>query len=169
MPDASAPGPRLLRAPEQTEALGRRLAAALAPGDAVLLSGPLGAGKSALARAVIGARLGIDDLSGADIPSPTYTLVQSYETPAGPVWHADLHRLGDPEEALETGLLDAAAEAVLLIEWPERLGPLTPARHLAIALDLGDAPDARSFQWRAAGPGWDAAVAALEGGGEAVR
>ncbi|MEM6676429.1 MAG: tRNA (adenosine(37)-N6)-threonylcarbamoyltransferase complex ATPase subunit type 1 TsaE [Pseudomonadota bacterium] len=114
-----------------TRALGYCLAAALGPGDAALLSGPLGAGKSALARAVIQARLA--DPS-ADVPSPSYTLVNVYETAAGlPIWHADLYRLGDPEELIEIGLEEAFADCIALIEWPERLEN-PPARRLEITL-----------------------------------
>lgn len=164
---AARTGRMRLASPHETEALGRRLADALAPGDAVLLSGPLGAGKTALARAVVGARLGVADLAEAEIPSPTYTLAQTYDTPAGPVWHADLHRLGDPDEALELGLLDAADEAVLLVEWPERLGPHAPARSLTLSLSLSEAPEARELTWRAVGEGWDAAIGAL--GADAER
>lgn len=156
-----ADGALSLADPARTEALGRALAAALRPGDVLLLSGPLGAGKTALARAILGARLGADDLTALEIPSPTYTLVQSYDTKDGVVWHADLHRLGDPEEVLETGLLDGGPDAVLLIEWPDRLGALTPARHLALDLALSETPTARVLTWRAAGGGWEDALAAL--------
>jgi len=103
LPDAAA-----------TAALGAQLAAALRPGDVVLLWGGLGAGKTTLARGLIAAWTGIDE----DAPSPTYTLVQVYESARGPLWHMDLYRLEDAEEALELGLEDALVEAVTLIEWP---------------------------------------------------
>lgn len=101
---------------DATEAVGRRLAAALPrTGLAVALSGPLGAGKSALARAVLRA-LGV---SGA-IPSPSYTLVEPYEIGTHRVYHVDLYRLGGADEAGMLGLAELAAGAVMLVEWPER-------------------------------------------------
>lgn len=116
--------------PEQTDALGQAMAAALQVGDTVLLTGTLGAGKSHLARAIIRARLGRQE----DVPSPTFTLVQTYEAPDGDLWHADLYRLGHPDEVIELGLDDAFETAIALVEWPDRLGDLTPADPIRIAL-----------------------------------
>ena len=98
----------------QIAALAATLAAALRPGDIVALSGDLGAGKTTFARAVIGA-LGWE----GEVPSPTFTLVQPYDTDPE-VWHVDLYRLDDPREADALGLFET--DAVLLVEWPERLG-----------------------------------------------
>lgn len=145
--------------PAATERLGAALAAALAPGDVVLLSGPLGAGKSALARAVIAARIGAVD---AHIPSPSYTLVNVYDAPGGPIWHADLYRLAGDDLA-ELGLEEAYDDALVLIEWPERLGQAVPARHLALSL-AADPSGGRVLSAQAAGQGWDAALAAIGGG-----
>jgi tRNA threonylcarbamoyladenosine biosynthesis protein TsaE len=100
-----------------TTALGRALAPQLAVGEAVLLYGPLGMGKSTLARGLIRALAGPEE----DVPSPTFTLVQFYETDP-PVAHFDLYRLTRPEEAFEIGLDDALDVGCALIEWPERLG-----------------------------------------------
>ena len=102
---------------EATTALGAAIAPLLQPGDAVLLYGPLGMGKSTLARGLIRALTGPEE----DVPSPTFTLVQFYET-TPPVAHFDLYRLTRPEEAFEIGLDDALDEGCALIEWPERLG-----------------------------------------------
>lgn len=115
---------------EATMALGARLAASLQAGDVVLLRGDLGAGKTTLARGLVAAWTGVDE----DAPSPTYTLVQVYESARGPLWHMDLYRLQDPEEALELGLEDALIEAVTVIEWPERLGAFAPPHRLEIDL-----------------------------------
>ncbi|MGF1605504.1 MAG: tRNA (adenosine(37)-N6)-threonylcarbamoyltransferase complex ATPase subunit type 1 TsaE [Rhodothalassiaceae bacterium] len=119
-------------------ALGQRLARALRPGDVIGLSGPLGAGKSVLARAIVRSWLGAPDL---EVPSPTYTLVQHYapEDPGQPeIWHADLYRLDAPEELLETGLMDAFDDAVVLIEWPEKAGGLWPGHGMVLRLDLSE-------------------------------
>jgi tRNA threonylcarbamoyladenosine biosynthesis protein TsaE len=116
----------------QTARLGAALAPLLGPGDTVLLRGGLGTGKSALARAVIGAALGDRE---AEIPSPSYTLVNIYETARGPIWHADLYRLsGEAEELEQLGLDDAIGVALVFVEWPERLGTALPERRLEIAL-----------------------------------
>lgn len=118
-----------------TDTFGRRLAARLAPGDVVLLSGDLGAGKTALARGIL-TGLG----HAGEVPSPTFTLVQSYELPGVrlPVWHVDLYRLDDPNEVEELGLDEILADGALIIEWPERAGGRWPeALHLTLA-DTGE-------------------------------
>lgn len=99
-------------------------------GDVVCLSGGLGAGKTTLARGAISAWTGANE----DAPSPTYTLVQTYEGPRGELWHVDLYRLRRPDEAWELGLEDAFASAACLIEWPERLEGQLPRDRLDIAL-----------------------------------
>ena len=114
---------------DATEALARRVGQLLRPGDAVLLSGPLGAGKSAFARALLRDMMGDPAL---DVPSPSFTLVQSYETPRGVVHHYDLWRVEPGPDLHELGLDDAFRD-MTLIEWPDRLGPYTPADALAIA------------------------------------
>jgi len=142
-----------------TARLGAALAGVLAAGDTVLLSGQLGAGKSALARAVIAALLGNPR---AEIPSPSYTLVNVYDTDCGPVWHADLYRLsGAAEELEELGLGDAFGAALVLVEWPERLGPDMPERRLEIALTMprGGGRDAAIGLH---GAGWNRVAAVLE-------
>ena len=108
---------------EATTRLGAAIAPMLKPGEAVLLYGPLGMGKSTLARGLIRALTTPDE----DVPSPTFTLVQFYES-APPAAHFDLYRLTRPEEALEIGLDDALDVGCVIIEWPERLGPLARRR-----------------------------------------
>lgn len=128
----------ILHLPDEaaTQALGRTLAASLRAGDAVCLTGPLGAGKSTLARALIRALTTPDE----EVPSPTFTLVQFYETPAFPLAHFDLYRLSDPDEAYEIGLDEALDNGVALIEWPQRLEERLPATRLDIDIALdGDA------------------------------
>ena len=109
---------------EATTALGQAIAPLLAPGDSVLLYGPLGMGKSTLARGLIRALTTPDE----DVPSPTFTLVQFYDSDP-PVAHFDLYRLTRPEEAFEIGLDEALDEGCAVIEWPERLGE-EPGRFL---------------------------------------
>ncbi len=116
---------------EATAQLAITLAPFLVPGDTVLLDGPIGAGKSAFARALIRTRLGRME----DVPSPTFTLVQTYEDAAGDIWHCDLYRLNHPDEALELGLLEAFETAICLIEWPDRLGDAAPARALHLTFE----------------------------------
>jgi tRNA threonylcarbamoyladenosine biosynthesis protein TsaE len=108
--------------------LGARLAASLALGDVVFLMGPLGAGKTTLARALIGAWTRSPEI----VPSPTYTLAQVYEGPNGPLWHVDLYRLEGPDDLDELGLEEAYATALTLIEWPERMGGRVPVDRLEL-------------------------------------
>ena len=115
-----------------TQALAACLAAKVLPGDVLLLSGPLGAGKTSFARAFI--RACARD-SALEIPSPTFTLLQSYDTPVGPIAHYDLWRLTDYRAMEELGW-DEAQSGIVLVEWPDRLGPLTPAHALQLAISL---------------------------------
>jgi tRNA threonylcarbamoyladenosine biosynthesis protein TsaE len=115
-----------------TAALGDEIAAGLHPGDVIILQGDLGAGKTALARAIIRALAGDAEL---DVPSPTFALVQPYDTPRGPVLHADLYRLGDPREVDELGLLDNA-DAIVLVEWAERSQEITDAANYLVTLAI---------------------------------
>jgi tRNA threonylcarbamoyladenosine biosynthesis protein TsaE len=129
-------------------ALATALAAVLRPGDTIALSGDLGAGKSTFARAMIRA-LGWE----GEVPSPTFTLVQSYDPPdvTVPVWHVDLYRLAGPDDADALGLFET--DAALVIEWPERLGDRLPADALRLTISgSGDAP--RHLTW-AAPPAWE--------------
>jgi len=123
-----------------TETLGRRLSGLARPGDVIALEGPLGAGKTTLARAFIRSLTGPDE----EVPSPTFTLVQTYRGRTGAIWHFDLFRLSRPEEALELGLDEALAEGIVLIEWPERLGRALPANRLDLRIDPARADDART-------------------------
>jgi tRNA threonylcarbamoyladenosine biosynthesis protein TsaE len=130
---------RLLPDDAATAALGAELAAELRPGDLVILTGDLGAGKTALARAII-RHLAGDPL--LEVPSPTFALVQPYDTPAGPVLHADLYRLGDPREVEELGLLDNPS-AIVLVEWPERSPEIVDAATLVVELAIPPGGDGR--------------------------
>ena len=120
-----------------TAGLGRQLASALQPGDAVTLSGPLGVGKTALARAVIAA-LGHD----GEVPSPSFAIVQPYEELSPPVWHVDLYRIESRGEIAELGL-DSVADAVLLVEWPERAAEDAWPEALRLNLDFAEGTSRR--------------------------
>ena len=117
-----------------TARLGAAVAAALQEGDAVCLSGPLGAGKSTLARALVRALTTPEE----EVPSPTFTLVQFYEGPRLKVAHFDLYRLSDPDEAYEIGLDEALEDGAVAIEWPERLHGRLPPNRLDIEIGLID-------------------------------
>ena len=121
----------MLADPAATVALGARLGAQLQRGDVVCLTGGLGAGKTTLARGAIEAWTG----EAQEAPSPTYTLVQTYDGVRGQLWHVDLYRLKLAKEAFELGLDDAFADAACLIEWPERLDGALPRDRLDIALE----------------------------------
>jgi tRNA threonylcarbamoyladenosine biosynthesis protein TsaE len=117
-----------------TRRLGEALAEVLRPGECICLSGPLGAGKSTLARALIRALTQPQE----EVPSPTFTLVQFYEGARLRVAHFDLYRLTDPDEAYEIGLDEALDEGAALIEWPERLAGRLPADRLDVEIALVD-------------------------------
>lgn len=137
----------MLAGEADTAALGARLAAIARKGDAIGLRGDLGAGKTTLARGFIQALTS----SSTEVPSPTFTLVQTYDTAKGEVAHFDLYRLKNADEALELGLDDAVVGGIALIEWPERLGSAPPTGMLEVMLDLsGNGRRARL----AGGPAW---------------
>ena len=155
-------GELLLDGPDATAALGARIARSLRPGDLLTLSGPLGAGKSVLARGLVRALTS----PGEEVPSPTFTLIQLYDGPDFPLAHMDLYRLRRPEEAWELGLEDALADGAAVVEWPERLGDDLPADRLAVTLatiaDAGDDPTSGRRLARVEGFGaWTGRVEAL--------
>ncbi|KNG93899.1 hypothetical protein ATO11_10690 [Pseudaestuariivita atlantica] len=129
-----------------TEAFAQAWARVLRAGDVVLLEGGIGAGKTAFARALIQSRLAEPE----DVPSPTFTLVQTYDTPDFEIWHCDLYRVSGPGEVIELGLEEAMETALCLIEWPERLGDLRPADAVTL-----------TFAVDAEGSGRDVAVSGL--------
>lgn len=132
-----------------TTAFGAALARIARPGDVIALEGDLGAGKSVLARGFIRA------LAGADVeaPSPTFTLVQTYETETATIWHFDLYRIEDPEEVWELGIEEAFEDGISLFEWPSRAGTILPRDRLDLVLSIGD-DDVRTVEFRP-GPAWE--------------
>ena len=147
-----------------TAALARKLAALARAGDVLALSGGLGTGKTVFARAFVNARLGKPE----EVPSPTFTLVQAYETPgdaraggdAVTIYHFDLFRVENAAEARELGMDDAFAEGISLIEWPERLNGALPEDRIEITFAQGSAPDSRLASIVALGS-WRARAAAI--------
>jgi tRNA threonylcarbamoyladenosine biosynthesis protein TsaE len=121
----------ILEDEQATARLGAALAASAVPGDVITLSGPLGVGKTALARGFLAA-LGHQ----GEVPSPSFAIVQPYEDLNPPVWHVDLYRIENSSELEELGL-DSAVDAVLLVEWPERAGPAAWTGALRLSLDFG--------------------------------
>ena len=117
----------------------------------VALAGDLGAGKTTFARALIAAFAAEAGQAPPEVPSPTFTLVQTYEFPRATLWHFDLYRIERPQDALELGIEEALAEGIALIEWPERLGPLLPARRIAVTLAFARADEARRITIAAPG------------------
>ena len=123
----------LLQNEAATAALGVRLANVLRAGDVVALNGPLGAGKTTLARGLIGAFAGV-----SEAPSPTYALVETYAGDNAELWHFDLFRLERPADAWELGLEEALQDGICLIEWPDRIEGMLPADMLILDLAISD-------------------------------
>lgn len=116
---------------EHTAQVARTLGARLTEGDVILLTGDVGAGKTHFARSMIQSLL----IHPEDVPSPTFTLVQTYDISGGQIWHADLYRLTSTFEIEELGLTDAFEDAICLVEWPDRLGDLKPANALDLSFE----------------------------------
>jgi tRNA threonylcarbamoyl adenosine modification protein YjeE len=151
----------MLPSPEATADLARRIAPLLRPGHTILLSGPIGAGKTHFARALIQARLAAAGLA-EDVPSPTFTLVQVYDVDGAAIWHADLYRLTDPGEAAELGLEEAFQRAICLVEWPDRLGAQAPSGALTLTFAPDGADESRTAHLTARGSTWNEVFRAAE-------
>ena len=126
---------------EATAELAAEIASLAEDGDVIALSGELGTGKTTFARAFL-REWGVQE----EIPSPTFTLVQTYELEAGTVWHFDLYRLEKPDDALELDIEDAFTEGISLIEWPERLGAYLPWERLDLRFVIGEREDVRRVE-----------------------
>lgn len=119
---------------KEMEILAQKIGKDLKMGDVITLEGDLGAGKTTFTRFLIQSLLGPE----TEVPSPTYTLVQTYDLPQGTLWHFDLYRLNDPEEIWELGFEEAESTGIMIIEWPDRLGPNLPKKHIAIRIQMGE-------------------------------
>ncbi|MEP1612882.1 MAG: tRNA (adenosine(37)-N6)-threonylcarbamoyltransferase complex ATPase subunit type 1 TsaE [Roseobacter sp.] len=137
--------------PNETALFATNLGSKLKPGDVVLLNGTVGAGKTHFARHLIQSLL----LTPEDVPSPTFTLVQNYETVSGTLWHADLYRVSSIHEIEELGLTEAFDTAICLIEWPDRLGSLAPISALTLGLEDGETEDTRFLKASWSDQRWD--------------
>ncbi|MEM1288390.1 MAG: tRNA (adenosine(37)-N6)-threonylcarbamoyltransferase complex ATPase subunit type 1 TsaE [Pseudomonadota bacterium] len=140
--------------PDETAEFAARLAHQLKPGDAVFLSGDLGAGKTHFARAAIQKRLR-DSGAIEDVPSPTFTLVQVYQDATTEIWHCDLYRLSNADEVEELGLYEALEGAICFVEWPDRLEPGIRRSGLEIRLHMGDADETRIAHLEWGNERWD--------------
>lgn len=145
--------------PDATAHFAAALAPLLGAGDVILLEGPIGSGKTHFARSLIQARLASDGAPVEDVPSPTFTLVQTYDTGQVELWHADLYRLTHPDEVEELGLAQAFDEAICLVEWPDRLGELMPANALTLVFEQSTGDDARDVALHGV-PRWADMIAA---------
>jgi tRNA threonylcarbamoyladenosine biosynthesis protein TsaE len=127
------------------------------PGDVIALWGDLGAGKTAFARGFIQAATSLDE----EVPSPTFTLLQTYESPAGLIHHFDLYRIEQADEVLELGIEDAFADGITLIEWPGNMGHWLPRARLDLELTVHDNVTTRTAKLTATDPTWQARLADL--------
>lgn len=145
-----------LTSPERTEHLGAVFAPFLKPGSVILLSGEIGSGKTLFCRTIIQTRLSeIGALE--DVPSPTFTIIQTYDLGAYEVFHADLYRLTGPDEIVELGIDEAFSQAIVLVEWPDRLGDLAPENALKMNFELSSEPE-RELHLEWSDPKWDTIV-----------
>jgi tRNA threonylcarbamoyladenosine biosynthesis protein TsaE len=143
-----------LTSEDQTAGLARRLRRGFSAGDVVLLSGPIGAGKSCFARALILGLLADEGLV-EDVPSPTFTLVQTYHAGDLEIWHSDLYRLTSTDEVAELGLFDAFETALCLVEWPDRLEDEAPEAAIRFDFGLCEDADHRLLTVSATSERWD--------------
>jgi len=118
---------------DDTIDIARNFSKQLKAGQAVLMKGTLGAGKTLFTRAVIRA---LCQDEGINVPSPTFTLCQNYETSLGTLWHYDLYRLDTPDEIYETGWEDIINQDIVIIEWPEKLQHLKPNNAITVAIEI---------------------------------
>lgn len=144
---------------DATDRFGEALAQSLKPGDTILLAGQIGAGKTCLARAAITALHIGTGQPAPEVPSPTFTLVQSYELPGIRVWHADLFRLTEASEVTELGLEEAIGTDIVLVEWPDRLQDV-PDDALALSIAVQD--DGRQVVLRSTSDRWRERISVIE-------
>ena len=128
-----------LSTPQDTQKLGEKIATHISPGDTLALEGDLGSGKTFLARCIIQTIC----TKKIPVPSPTFSLLQFYETPLGPLYHFDFYRLAHPQEAWELGLEEALSQGIIIAEWPQQVAPLIPFSFYLVLENIPDLPYAR--------------------------
>ena len=141
----------LSHSPNESADLARSIAPRLGAGNVILLEGHIGGGKTHFARSIIQETLATNE----DVPSPTFTLVQTYNAEALEIWHADLYRLSHPDEVFELGLVDAFEDSLCLIEWPDRLGDLAPESALTLTFSASNTLEEREISAAWTDPKWD--------------
>ena len=134
---------------QDTQQFAHKLAPMLQPKDIILLRGDLGVGKTTLTRNIIN-EIG---LQKEEVPSPTFTLLQTYDTKCGPLYHFDFYRIRKPEEIYELGIEDAYAEGITIIEWGEKMGYLEPVKR-ALLISMTMNGEERTFTLQASHPSW---------------
>lgn len=144
-----------LVSPDATARFATALARFLNPGDVILLEGDVGTGKTHFARHLIQSIL----ITPEDVPSPTFTLVQTYNTKSGQLWHTDLYRISSTQEIEELGLMEAFETAICLVEWPDRLGTLEPDTALTLAFQQADTEEGRHVTAKWSAPVWSRRLA----------
>ena len=145
-----------IRSLQDTQRFAKKLAPLLQPKDIVLLRGDLGLGKTTLTRAII-QEIG---LQKEDVPSPTFTLLQTYDTTRGPLYHFDFYRIRQPEEIYELGIEDAYATGITIIEWGEKMGYLEPVKR-ALIISMSMDKEERTFTLQSENPSWSHRISAL--------
>ena len=140
-----------IQSPDDMANMAQMIATDVSAGDCLLLEGIIGAGKSHFARSFIQSLLSTPE----DIPSPTFTLVQTYDGPECEIWHSDLYRLSSLDEVFELGLVDAFDTAISLVEWPEKLEDVAPQNALHLRIELSETTeDARTVTFNWSDPKW---------------
>lgn len=147
-----------MSSPLETCDFARNLGGKLSRGHVLLLHGGIGSGKTHFSRCLIQSILNQPE----DIPSPTFTLVQTYDTKKGDVWHADLYRLSHPDEVIELGLFDAFSDAICLVEWPDRLVDITPENALNLHFETTAIDETRNISLTWSNLAWTAILKDLE-------
>ena len=146
----------------QTLFIASLLAQSLKSGDTLLLSGDIGSGKTFFSRGLIQEMMKNQSVPVDEVPSPTFTIVQSYDGLSPIVWHLDLYRLSHHDELYELGLEDMLEKGICLIEWPSKMGINIPKRSMLISFDLENFIDEkRSISIELNGTGWDHVLRSL--------
>ena len=135
---------------EQTEQLAKAFSGLLETGDIVALYGTLGVGKTAFTRFLVQSLCSNNE----EVPSPTFTLLQTYDAPNFPIYHYDLYRLKNPKEVFELGIEDAFYDGVSIIEWPEKMGAYLPQKKV-LSIQISCTEEIRNIVFSSNNPDWN--------------